>query len=287
MNSFQLASGISFCNFEIKRNSPLHVGATLGVNLLNIPITFKVHTSPKSRILTTLTGELHLNSQFITELSVSNWGSNIQSSDKNSLEFQINFNSIFTKLNIDAIEKIRNNQDFQFQIKLFGDIFELSSDGKLESNIIHVNGELNHKVLQSEWIDILDKWKYAPAMSFDFVLKFENPSFVKAAEFIYQAQNFYMNGHWPQAVSECRKAIDAITDIVNPKKSTLKSFVDNKHDNNMQERLALSVLAIKQVCDVAGHGDSNATQIKWTQDDALYAIRMTASILMRSSKESM
>lgn len=37
--------------------------------------------------------------------------------------------------------------------------------------------------------------------------------------------------------------------------------------------------------EVAGHGDLNANQINWVQDDALFAIHMKASILMRVSEE--
>lgn len=283
--NFQHTSGHIFCEFEIRRGTPIHIQPSAGLYQLNIPITFDVKTSETPRILSSVTGAIYLNSQFVAELKPQNGNFTIQQNAKHSLQIQQHFFAIFQKSTIDEIEVLRGSGDLNFEFKLYGNIIYFNDSSGLPFNINPTSGYWTHIMLQNEWIDILNKWQYAPAMSFNLVLKFENPSFVIASEFIYKAQRFYMEGHWPQAVSECRKAIDAITEIVNPKKTSLKSFVDNKHDNNMQERLALSVLAIKQVCDVAGHGDSNATQIKWTQDDALYAIRMTASILMRSSKE--
>lgn len=285
MNSFQLTSGNSFCNLEIKRGTPIHAGPSLGAYLLHIPITFKVHTSTKTRILTSVMGELHLNSQFITELRPSYWGGNVQSSDKNSLEFQINFHSVFTKSNIDAIETVRNEIGLQFDIHLFGDIFDLSPDEKSSPGILHTYGDLSHRMHQSEWIEILNIWKYAPAMNFAIVFKFESPALTKAGEFIYHAQKFYLERQWPQVVSECRKAIDVASELLNTNNLSLKSLIENKHENKMRERLILSLLSIKQVCDPASHGDANSIKISWTQEDALYVIRMTASILARVSKE--
>ncbi|GEM_PF-3739136 len=285
MNSFQLYSGTSFCSIEIKRGSPIHAGSSLGAYLLNIPITFKVHTSPKARILTSITGELHLNSQFITEVRPSYWGGNIQSSDKNSLEFQLNFNSVFTKSNVDAIETVRSENGLQFDIKLFGDIFDLSPDKKSSPDIHHTYGDLSHRMHQAEWIEILNAWKYAPTMNLELVLKFDNPYLTQAGSFIFQAQKFFLERQWPQAISECRKAIDTTIEFLNAEKVNFKNLFETKHSNTMRNRLLLSLFAVKQVCDPASHGDSNSTKIIWSQEDALYVIRMTASILMRVAKE--
>lgn len=283
--TFQHSAGHIFCEFEVRRGTPIHAQHSVGLYILNIPITFDIKTNETPRILNSVSGAIYLNSKFVAELNSQSGNFTIQQNAKHALTIQQHFSAIFHKSTIDTIEAMRASGELSFEFKLFGNIINFKDSNGIPFNIQHTSGQWTHRILQSEWIEILNNWKYAPVMSFDLVLKFENPSFIKAAEFIFQAQKFYMQGHWPQAVSECRKAIDAITDIVNPKKLSLKGFVGNKHDNNMQERLALSVLAIKQICDVAGHGDSNATQIKWTQEDALYAIRMTASILMRSSKE--
>lgn len=284
-NNFPLSSGNSFCDFEIKRGSPIHTYPSLGAFALNIPITFKVFNSPILRVLTFIKGELHLNSQFITDINPSYPGSIVQSSGEHSLEFQMKFRSIFTKSNIDAIESVRNANDLQFEIKLFGDIFDLNSTDNSTRNIIRSNGDLSHRMLQAEWIEILNTWKYAPAMNLELVLKFENPHLATAGEFIYKAQKFYLERQWPQSVSECRKAIDVVSDLLNKENLSLKVLIENKHKNSISERLILSLLAIKQLCDPASHGDSNSVKISWTQEDALYVIRMTASILMRLSRE--
>lgn len=283
--NFQHTSGHIFCEFDVRRGTPIHPQNSAGLYVLNIPITFDVKTSDAPKILTSVSGAIYFNSQFVADLKPQDGNFIIQQSEKNALQAQQSFSAIFQRSVIDSIETMRTTGDLNFEFKLFGNILYFKDTSNLPFNIHYTRGELSHRMLQSEWVDILNKWKYAPAMSFDLVLKFDHPSFAQAANFIYQAQKFYMERHWPQAVLECRKAIDAVSDVVNPNKLSLKYYVDKKHDNNMQERLSLSLLAIKQICDVAGHGDSNSTQINWTQDDALYAIRITASILMRASKE--
>lgn len=283
--NFQHTSGHIFCEFEVRRGTPIHPQPSAGLYALNVPITFDVKTSEVPRILTSVSGAVYLNSQLVAQLNPQNGNFAIQQNGKHAIQIQQYFSAIFHKSTIDAIEAARASGELNFDFKLFGSIIYFNDNSGLPFNIHATSGNWTHRILQSEWIDILSKWKYAPTMSFDLVLKFENPSFTKAADFIYQAQKFYMERHWPQAVLECRKAIDAVSDVVNPNKLSLKDFVDNRRDNNMSARLALSILATKQICDVAGHGDSNASQINWTQEDALYAIRMTASILMRASKE--
>lgn len=283
--NFQHTSGNIFCEFDVKRGTPIYPQYSAGLYALSIPITFDVKTSETPKILTSVSGAIYLNSQFVTELKPQDGNFTIQQSEKHALQYQQSFSAIFQKSTIDVIEATRASGDINFELKLYGNILYFTNTNNLPFNIYYTRGELPHRMLQSEWVDILGKWKYAPTMSFDLVLKFEHPSYAQAANFIYEAQKFYMERRWPQAVLECRKAIDAVLDVVNPNKLRLKDFVETRSDNNMQARLALSVLAIKQVCDVAGHGDLNATQINWTQDDALYSIRMTASILMRASKE--
>lgn len=283
--NFQHTWGNIFCEFDVKRGTPIYPQHSAGLYALSIPITFDVKTSETPKILTSVSGAIYLNSQFVTELKPQDGNFTIQQSEKHALQSQQNFSAIFQKSTIDAIEAVRASGELSFEFKLYGSIIYFNDNSGLPFNIHTTSGYWTHRMLQAEWVDILNKWKYAPAMSFDLVLKFENPSFIKAADFIYQAQKFYMERHWPQAILECRKAIDAVSDAVNPNKLSLKDFVDNRRNNNMSGRLTLSILAIKQICDVAGHGDSNATQINWTQEDALYAIRMTASILMRASKE--
>jgi len=282
---FQHTSGHIFCQFEVRRGTPIHPQPSTGFYALNIPITFDVKTSEVPRILTSVSGAIYLNSQFVAELNPQHGNFTIHQNAKHTLQVQQHFSATFQKSTIDAIETTRGSGELNFEFKLYGNIIYFNDSDGLPFNVHHTSGCWTHRMLQSEWVDILNNWKYAPGMSFDLVLKFENPSLIKAADFIYQAQKFYMERHWPQAVLECRKAIDAVSDVVNPNKLSLKDFVDNRRDNNMPARLSLSILAIKQICDVAGHGDLNATQINWTQDDALYAIRMTASILMRASKE--
>ncbi len=284
-NNFPLSSGYSFCDFEIKRGTPIHAYPSLGAYTLNIPITFKVFSSSVPKVLTSINGELHLNSKFITEINPSYSGSIIQSSDNNSLELQANFRSVFTKANIDAVEIFRSGNDLQFEIKLFGDIFDLNSTDTSARNIIQTSGNLNHRMLQAEWIEILNTWKYAPTLNLELVLNFENPYLAKAADFVSHAQKFFLERQWSQAVSECRKAIDVVIELLKKENVNFKSLLENKHSNTMQERLLLSLFAVKQVCDPASHGDSNSTKIIWSQDDAIFVIRMTASILMRAAKE--
>lgn len=283
--NFQHTSGHIFCEFDVRRGTPIHPCPSAGLYMLNIPITFDVKTSESPRFLTSVSGAIFLNSLFIAELKPQDGNFIIQQSDKHSLQTQQYFTAIFQRESINTIEAMRTSADLNFDFRLNGNIVYFNSTNNQPFNILHAKGNLSHQMLQSEWIDILNKWKYAPAMNLAIVLNFENPALSKAGDFIHQAQKFYLERQWPQVVSECRKAIDVATDLLNTKKQSLKILIENKHENNINERLLISLLSIKQVLDPASHGDSNSVKITWTQEDALYAIRMTASILMRAAKE--
>lgn len=284
MNDFTLSSGMIFADCEIKSGNPVSAQIGHGAYILNVPITFNVRPFTESKLLINVAGTIYINSRFFANLRSLDGDVSINASDKYQLSHQKHFGALFSAAALKSIEDQRASGELHLQMKLFGTILSVQDNNGHAIDATKVTAEILHRIPQSEWLGFLNSWKYAPAMNIELVIHSESPILSKAGEFIRQAQSFYLNNQWPQVLSECRKAIDVILEYLKSENASLGELVKSKHRNGLRERILVSILSLKQICDPAVHGDGNSTEQKWTQADALYVIRLGASLLDRVSK---
>lgn len=284
MNSFVLSGGNIFSDCEIKTGTPISASLGVGVFILEIPITFTVRPFSCVKVLNSVSGYLSVNSKFLTQLTSSHEIVNIRTSVDHTLTHQRRFVALLTKANLDQLELNRSASDLNLEIKLTGSIFSLDKTSTQNITAETVSTEMTYQVPQSRWIEFLKVWKYAPTLNLEFILNFESPLLLKAGGFLLEAQNFYLTRHSQQAIAECRKALDCVVESLGAGRESLSKLLENKHNNGLRERILVSILAAKHICDPATHGGENASEHNWSQDDALYIIRMTAAVLLRASK---
>lgn len=276
---FDLSSGYSF-KCEIKSGNPISVTAGLACYLLNIQISFNAPKLLLPRNLTNLHGVASIKSKFIGTLKVLD-GDFIRSSSQNALpDQQRTLQLELSRESISEIEKNRDSEGISLDIELRGTIHTFTKENDyIYQDIVFGSEILNYYIEQSKWIEMLRKWNYSPALNLEIIIDTNNPISLRAGSHLLEAQKLYFSNQWKQAISECRQALEIIIKFINQKSLQMNEISVKGKEQNLQERILLSISAINNICNLASH----PSESDWTKDDALYVLRLTASIVSRAS----
>jgi hypothetical protein len=116
----------------------------------------------------------------------------------------------FSRHELDTIEEYREGGDIELELNLW--IVGNRNDNREEGRF-----ELSEELIDGEWTRILDAFDYHDKRDVELNLDVENPRIrdrlITAHGKIERAQQKHDTGDYPSAVTECRRAIEALRSI--------------------------------------------------------------------------
>lgn len=129
----------------------------------------------------------------------------------NSVE--INFYGELDHFKLAQLEKIREGGDLQIRIDLYFIVQLLSQPAFLELKSCSINA----RIPKSDWVEkILPSLKFKDVSLIE-IPKIENPEFGQVIDEINEAWKQYSMGEYKNVLVECRKAMEALGDVVKSK----------------------------------------------------------------------
>ncbi|MBU0622651.1 MAG: hypothetical protein KJ795_12500 [Gammaproteobacteria bacterium] len=186
---------------------------------------------------------------------------------------------------LEGIERIRLGGDLKFYLNVHGVINSVQWGAQQSNQVI-----LCYPANQSAWIKILEQIDFRKTLLLELQLLPEgnNPVYANAVKHLQNAQTQMLQGHYRNAVSECRDVLESLSTILGDEKEqtpeTLKSWFLDAQNMSKEQRIRLMRRAFKVLTNASKHADVNAASIEWGATDARTAINMTASLFQLSTE---
>ncbi len=174
-----------------------------------------------------------------------------------------------------AIEEVRKGGELPFRIVIAG-------VGGSEADLTQrepFQAILAHSVPQSEWVQQLQSAKAADILLLEIALPFIDPPPRMAAvmKMLRQAQGLFLEAHYADCVSNCRKAIEAFEKLVGRDRAGLlkRLGTENRDDLNKDERRTTIEAAVYHFGSLASHDGASG----FDRRDARLALALTAALI--------
>lgn len=188
-----------------------------------------------------------------------------------SYEFRIDLSAV----QVAAIEEVRKGGDLPFRMMISG-------VGGSETDLTHrepFQVVLVHSVPQSEWVQHLQSAKAADTLLLEIAMPFIEPPPTMAAvmNMLRQAKGLFLEAHYADCVSNCRKAIEAFEKLVGRDRAGLlkRLGTENRDDLNKDERRTTIEAAVFHFGSLAAHDGASG----FDRRDARLALALTTALI--------
>lgn len=184
------------------------------------------------------------------------------------------------RVQLDAIEEMRNGEDLTMDLWLYALCREGNSPGSVSDNI---KLSLN----QRAWTDVLTQMGYGRFFTFEvpFPVAGED-NFGAAISYIERAKESFFRGDYEETVSHCRNALEnlhAHLPLKNKMEEAKNQFCGKgKRNMDLGERVYLLHESIRHITHLSHHPEGAEYGEKYSRKDAKLVLSMTASIIAHS-----
>jgi hypothetical protein len=274
------------CSFS--SNTPPYATIGAGSYILGLTLHLNVIRSERNeRILSNISGRLFWGASgaYISEFRPTE-AFNIRSNPTDAIPFQLQLQSAFTRQNLEKIEALRNGGNIEFKLRLFADLIGFDDSTNDRIFFARTQDEVQIRIQQSEWIKLLNVWKFGSHLLFEISLDDSVPEKLQRAySCLTVAQTMFFQGSWEQCVSECRKSLEALHLYIG-NNTSLKELLSQKKFNSLPERCLVLLLAAKDICHLASHSDDTAASTVWKKKDAELLLHQVAICLKTFSDKN-
>lgn len=184
-------------------------------------------------------------------------------------------------LQIERIEDLRNGGDLEFVLQLSG-----IADGfwGLQSRIVQ---GVYFQANQSLWIKVLKDMKYQEFLLFEIPFPLENTSdeLKQAIQYLDQAKDHLLKGHYDEVVGKCRPVLESVTKGLKEEsdfQTAINAYCNGRKEMTKNQRFLFLREAARHVCHPPHHPSDEPDGFSYTRVDAICVLGITAAILARS-----
>lgn len=178
------------------------------------------------------------------------------------------FEAVLTSEQINAIEKIREDDDLKLILTL--KVLLSSSSG-----LVNSFDRSEVVVPREQWLKALSSSGFCSTVLYEIPLP---ASSVDIEGFLTKARGFIETGHYKDAVMQCRHVIESLEELRGDKREAAvanrKAHGDSRKEMTSIERLLSLREQLKNVCQLGGHGRE-----AFTRSQALSVLGMTMALI--------
>lgn len=190
---------------------------------------------------------------------------------------------------IEAIEELRKGGDLTFRLILTG-IAQPPPSSSEQPSLVH-EGNLSLLVNQRAWMDTLTAAGHGRFLLFEipFPPSGARKELAEAIDHLEMAKHQFDLGHYDEAVTRCRRALDSLTAGLCDGEEVAKAKQDYFGDREIREdmpiksRIMFLREVIKHVAHPAAHGEALGNQEHYNRHDARLMLGATAATLAYAS----
>lgn len=177
---------------------------------------------------------------------------------------------------IEAVEQLRGGGGIQFRLKIQTHLTK-------GSETLATNDEILCTVSQSDWITVLEQVGYKKTLLLELPIPQGDEESVSQRH-LATARSHILRGHYEDSVASCRKALEGWTtqraegDAVKKARDTKRSA---SRSLTLYERELLLRDAAINFSDLAHHADDVANAERYSHEDAIMMVAITAAVLCR------
>lgn len=194
---------------------------------------------------------------------------------RSALPLSYEFRMSLSAAQVTAIEEVRRGGDLPFRIVIAG-------VGGSETHLAQrepFQVVLSHSVPQSEWVQQLQTAKAAEVLLLEISMPFVDPppKMAGIVNMLKQAQGLFLDAHYADCVSNCRKAIEAFEKLVGRDRAGLlkRLGTENRDELNKDERRTTVEAAVFHFGSLAAHDGASG----FDRRDARLALALTTALI--------
>jgi hypothetical protein len=177
---------------------------------------------------------------------------------------------------VEAVETLRNGGHLELNLNVFACLQE--PDG----NMARQSVQEHYPVNQGVWVEVLQQMEYQKTMLLEVPIPDEQtaPELAHAVDFLGQAQQAMVRGHYRDAVGLCRQVLEEMSNGLGDANGVrLQEIFGKTRDMDKAERLRILREALKVLTHPAHHRDEVTALIEWNRVDAASVITIAAALL--------
>lgn len=187
---------------------------------------------------------------------------------------------------IEIIENLRKGGDLWFALTISGVVdVDGHHDPHEVTNRLHVDLHVNQKT----WIDVLKQMEYGQFMLFEIPVPSSEASeeLGEALTYLEKAREHFWRGHYDEAVANCRKALEELTNGLGDKielDKSKNSYFENRELREgmpIESRFLFLREVTRHITHPAAHAGQSTNGAAFDRKDATFVLSTTAIILSR------
>lgn len=186
---------------------------------------------------------------------------------------------------IEIIENLRRGGDLWFALIISGVVdVDGHHDPHEVTNRLHVELHVNQKT----WIDVLKQMEYGQFMLFEIPVPSPEASkeLGQALTYLEKAREHFWRGHYDEAVANCRKTLEELTNGLGDKtelEKSKQSYLNRELREGMsiESRFLFLREVARHITHPAAHAGQSTNGPAFDRKDATFVISATAIILSR------
>jgi len=185
-------------------------------------------------------------------------------------EEQLGFYFHLTGEQITAIEQYRSAGDLILSIWLSG-----VTTHQEETEAFY--GKEDFRIPQQQWVQALRNMGYIDKLLYEIPIPLTNNEQIKGL--ISKAQKHILNGHYDEAVSQCRllfEVFETADDYKKDARAAANQFRDKRTDMTIAQRVMFAREAVKNITHMSAHFTGEDT---FSRTQAISALNLTLAVL--------
>ncbi len=134
------------------------------------------------------------------------------------------------------------------------------------------------------WARLLAQGKAGTSLAIVMPVPLDRSTSGRAGGHLREAIRKVNNGEYSDAVTEARKAIEAVHEPDRSLKAARAAMAIKQDARTLGQRLSLARYAIYGLASPAAHGDTSAFAVKWDRESAMAVIAGVAALLACSDR---
>ncbi len=201
-----------------------------------------------------------------------------------AIRSQANFYIDLDAAQIEIMENLRKGGDLWFTLTISGVV-----DGPHGPHEATDRSVVPLHVNQKTWIDVLKQMGYGQFVLFEIPIPSPEASkeLGQALTSLENAREHFWRGHYDEAIANCRKALEELTNGLGDQ-AELKKSKDSycgtrelREDTPIESRFLFIREAVRNITHLAVHAGQSANGAAFDRKDATFVISATAIILSR------
>lgn len=197
------------------------------------------------------------------------------------------------RIRLEAIESLRGGGDLWFRARWFGVVEGIHGPASLQDS-----GNVELHANQSTWLAALRDMEYRATMLLEIPIPddLDHPTLKEAIHYLRAAEQDHRIGHSDDAIGDCRKALEALSEAVfeaeavrkarqmymrAPKDSGASEEGGGREDMTIDQRFFAVYDALRHVTNLAPHAPPPGPGYQFSRKDAAIVIAVTSVLVSR------